>query len=447
MRARVALSRIGLCAFALVVACTSAPTSPSSQHEPTRATSGSGPPSVDVPAGSSAAEAMRALCVAPTLSSAGPVKPGDTPPEIAEVEREVEAVRDLNYLRPVAVEAVTDAVMDSKLDRVFEASYPEDFYARRTVAWRTIGVIGPGDDLRESLHAFLTGQVVGFYDQETGELVYLGSGDIGMTERFVLAHELTHALDDQHFDLKRLNSIAARCRDEQGLAALGAVEGSAQYFATQVLIQFPSLSVSDAMAMLAQLAADPRVPGVAGVPPFVQALQSWPYEAGQLFVTELVARGGTAAVDDALRTYPVSTEQVLHPEKYPTDVPTPVDVPDLAPRLGRGFADLDVMQVGEEWLRAMLRLRLEGGAADAAAAGWDGGIYRAWSDGTDVAVGMSTAWDTPNDAEDFAQAVTTWLDAGSGSGRVLHVAPERIDVAFASTPGLLDALATGAIAS
>jgi hypothetical protein len=371
------------------------------------------------------------------------VEPGDTPSEITAVEREVEAVRALTYLRPVAVEAVTDSEMDAKLDKVFEASYPEDFYARRTAAWRTIGVVGPDDDLRESLHAFLTGQVVGFYDQETGELVYLGSGDIDMTERFVLAHELTHALDDQHFDLERLNSIAARCRDEQGLAALGVVEGSAQYFATQVLIQYPSLNVADALAMLAQLAADPRVPGAARVPPFVQALQSWPYEAGQVFVTELVARGGTGAVDDALRAYPVSTEQVLHPEKYPTDVPTPVDVPDLSPWLGRGFADLDVMQVGEEWLRAMLRLRLDGGAADAAAAGWDGGIYRAWSDGTDVAVAMSTAWDSPQDADEFAQAATSWLDAGPGSGRVLHMAPQGIDVMFASTPGLLDSLATG----
>jgi len=433
-----------LVSFALIAAaCTASPkptpsTAPASPTAPAPSTDTASPTPAHVPSGASAAQAMRALCVQPTYASTEPVAPGETPPDIAEVERQVEQVRGFEYRRPVAVQAITDAEMDAKLDAYFEGSYPKAFYDRRTIAWRTIGVIPQDADLRESLHAFLTGQVVGFYDQETGELVYLGGGDLGLAERFFLSHELTHAIDDQRFDLKRLDRIAGRCRDEQVLAALGAVEGSAQYFATRVLLEFPTFDLNDILSLIEQLTSTGGSPP--GVPPFVYALQTWPYEAGLEFVSAEVASGGMAAVDGALRSFPVSTEQILHPERFPSDVPTPVDVPDLASGLGPGFTDLDVMQVGEEWLRAMLRLRLDSGVADAAAAGWDGGVYRAWSDGDRVGGVLRTVWDTPEDARAFVDALDGWLAAGD----TLGAADQRgstVDFRFANDPELLDRLA------
>ena len=66
------------------------------------------------------------------------------------------------------------------------------------------------------------------------------------------------------------------------------------------------------------------------------------------------------------------------------------------------------MQVGEEWLRAMLDLRLPSLDARAAATGWDGGVYRAWTDGTDVVVVLRTVWDTTAEADAFAAAMGEW---------------------------------------
>src|SRR5439155_12475487 len=129
---------------------------------------------------------------------------------------------------------------------------------------------------------------------------------------------------------------------------------------------------------------------LAGVPPLVQTLALWPYLDGLNFITALVARGGPSVVNQALQRFPVSTEQVMHPDRYPSDTPVPVDVPDFGPSLGPGWRDLDVMQVGEEWLKAMLELRLGKSDAANAAAGWDGGLYRAWTDGPHVAVVLST---------------------------------------------------------
>jgi hypothetical protein len=137
----------------------------------------------------------------------------------------------------------------------------------------------------------------------------------------------------------------------------------------------------------------------------------------------------------------VSTEQIIHPERYPNDVPVPVDVPDLAPELGPGWEDLDVQPVGEMWLRVALGLRLDGDVASSAAAGWDGGLYRAWSDGEEVAVVLATAWDTEADAAEFADAMTGWVAAGDGAGAVLPAEGAEVRVLFASdatTLSLLD---------
>jgi hypothetical protein len=357
---------------------------------------------------------MRTLCEASSpAASATPSKvpAAGIPTQIAELEQQVAAVRGLAWRNPVGVEPVTEAEMSRRVGENFDETYPTDLYARRSAAWRTIGVLPPDADLRSALRAYMTGQVVGYYDPATGELVYLGGGDdvLGVTERLVLAHELTHAIDDQHFDLSRIDDLVSACRDDAFAAALGAVEGSAQYFSTQVLFEFPQLDLGDIGDLAGALAdALKSQAELASVPPFVQAIQQWPYTAGQTFMTSLATTEGDAVVNEALRTLPRTTEEVLHPELYPESGPAKVDVPDLTPTLGPDWGDLDAMQVGEAWLNEMLALRLDSTTANDAAAGWNGGVYRAFSDGRDVVVAMDTAWDATSDAEVFAAALLEW---------------------------------------
>ena len=272
---------------------------------------------------------METLCEAPKSGSGSGVTPeGPTPPAIETVEEQVETVRGLKYTSHVAVTPLTQEQIDRRLTKNFDKTYPVDFYARRSEAWATIGVIPAGASIRDALLAFQTGQVVGYYNPANGQLVYIGDTDLDQTERFILAHELTHALDDQHFGLKRLDSVGARCDDEAFMAGLGAIEGSAQYFATQVLMRFPSDAPVGGGGDDGSLDA---------VPPFITALQLWPYTAGMAFIQHLDGVGGTTEVDEALTTFPASTEQILHPERWPNDVPQPVDVPDLGPALGAGW--------------------------------------------------------------------------------------------------------------
>ena len=421
-RAPMSLIAVMALALSMAPACTRGPAVTRSPVPPN--------PSVEVRTGpTTALQAMRLLCI-PANIAADPVTKVPTPPAIAEVENQVEAVRGLAYERPVNIEPITTGEMDRRLADYFDAYYPKRFYARRSEAWATIGAIPRNVGILEALNAYQQGQVLGYYNSQNEELVYTGDANLDRIEHFVLAHELTHAIDDQHFDLDRLDDMVVRCDDEVFQAALGVVEGSANHFATQVLLRFP-------VAAPGSLPGD----GSAGeVPPLITEIQAYPYTAGQRFVDALADQGGPAVVNRALRRFPTTTEQILHPSKFPGDVAERVDVPDFAPTFGPTWRDHDVMIVGEVWLKALLNLRLEEDAAASAAAGWDGGVYRAWSDGDDVAVVMSTVWDTPQDAKEFSDVLGKWLSHGSGLGLVLKAEGSRVHAGFASSPDVMGAV-------
>ncbi len=298
-------------------------------------------------------------------------------------------------------------------------------------------MIPPGTSIRGELERFASGQVIGYYDTVTGELVFIGTEDPTPTERVTLAHELTHAIDDQNFGLERIDGLLTSCHDEAASAAVALVEGNATFFMTAYAFRY--LTPEEQLSLGSGGGEQP-----ADIPPFLERQQIWPYVAGQAFVTALSSDGGIPEIDDAFRDLPVSTEQILHPERYPNDVPTPVDIPDLAPALGAGWQDLDVQEVGEEWLLLALDLRLETTPSEDAAAGWDGGIYRAWTDGEHVAVELSTVWDTPEDAAAFADAMREWIAAGDGWAEVLPAEGSGARVLFASDPATLGALRSAA---
>jgi hypothetical protein len=385
-------------------------------------------PAVEVLTGETTArQAMARLCIDVDASSPD-VDRRPTPPTIAEVQDQVEAVRGLAFQRPVNAEPVSPEEIDRRLQRYFEEFYPKRYYARRTRAWTTIGAI-PGDvGILEALGRYQQGEVLGFYNSQNEELVYIGDDDLSRIEQFILAHELTHAIDDQHFDLDRLDEPALTCDDERFEAALGVVEGSANHFATQVVFRFPVEEMGDLPEG-----------GAEGVPELIRRLQEYPYTAGQVFVDHLADEGGMAAVNGALRRFPRTTEEVLHPERFRKDEPTDVDVPDFAPTFGEGWRDLDVMVVGELWLRLLLDTELAGTQAERAADGWDGGIYRAWTDGDEVAVVLSTAWDSSLEAAQFRDALGRFL---RGRDDRVTVAGEgtTVSVGFGSDPALLPAL-------
>jgi hypothetical protein len=238
---------------------------------------------------------------------------------------------------------------------------------------------------------------------------------------------MTHALQDQNFGLSKIDQFDRTCHDERLEAFLSLAEGDA----TETQILWARQNLSDAEIAKLQSEASSFPPPPASVPPFLQNFLTFPYPSGQAFVESLLASGGEAAVDRAFRNPPASTEQILHPTKYPSDQPVEVNVPNFGPKLGPGWKDLEFEDVGEGWFRVMLELRLSASSADAAAAGWDGGQYRAWSDDQGhVAVVMDTVWDSEADAQEFARNMGTW--AGDQQAIVMPASGTRVRVLFAT---------------
>ena len=95
-------------------------------------------------------------------------------------------------------------------------------------------------------------------------------------------------------------------------------------------------------------------------------------------------------------------------------------------------------------LNLMLGLRMDVGAPTAAATGWDGGLYRAWTEGAHMAVVIRTAWDSVEDAQEFAYAMGDWIDAGQQAARVLPVQGPDVRILFASDAPTLASLGAAA---
>jgi uncharacterized protein DUF955 len=404
--------------LALLAACSSSPRVPSVNGHISEVSE----------IGPSAAAALEQLCPKPPTPLKRITPMSHVPSVVSTTEREVEAVRGLPFEHPVAVAAVTRHQMASRIDKASVDTLPLGQIHRQGLAWETIGAIPKGTDLADAARRFLATQVVGYYDEQTKELVFVGSTHPTPIQRFTLAHELTHALDDQHFDLTRFDRLQATCRDDEVEAATGAIEGSAVFFSSLVVERY--FSPSDRRQVERPSGSVPK-----GIPQFLIDMESWPYLDGPRFISSLAGAGGTSAVNNALRDLPVSTSQVMHPSLYPGPRPAPLDIPQLARDLGKGWRDLDVEEVGEQWLDDLLGLRLDPTVAGPAVEGWDGGLYRAWTDGTHVAVLLRTRWGTDKDATQFTRAINGWIRPDqaaqvNGTGSV-------VDVLFASDSATL----------
>jgi hypothetical protein len=286
---------------------------------------------------------------------------------VATIAARVERIRGLRFRRsprPVEVspaQAQRDGLED--LDR----SYPAARRHADEEVLKLVGLLQPSIDLRH-VSATVFGQgVAGYYDPRTKRLRIVRGAQT--TNRFLeeitLAHELTHALEDQRFGL---DLEATSGSDDAALARLALVEGSA----TAVMFTYAERHFTSDQTLGGLFASLGQDTG--DLPPFVEAQLLFPYLAGQRFVQELYRTGdnGWSVLNTADHFRPpASTEQVLHPQKYLTvEQPDRVRV-DARRVLGKGWRRLAAGTWGE-W--ATGELIGNPGPAE----GWGGDRYELW---------------------------------------------------------------------
>jgi hypothetical protein len=364
--------------------------------------------------------------VAPTpVVSAGPSAGASRDPDslYAAIEGQVIRIRDLERRSPVARKIVDSAAMKAHVEDEFNRENPADRIAADERLAKTLGLIPVSSSLADLYREFLTSQVVGLYSPDDRELLVLDAGGgLGPLAQMIFAHEFTHALQDQHFNLKAYTENEDRTQGDRNLARLSLVEGDA----TAVMNTWaPQNLTMTELLQASQQAADPQsLAIIASMPPILRETALFPYSAGATFVVALHASGGWEAVDRVYADPPASSEQILHPAKYTArETPVAVAVPEgLADRMGAGWSIGTQDTLGEFQLEVWLRG--SGGAvspvAAAAAAGW-GGDRVVLLDGPANARGVAllTAWDTTADATEFADAARAAISSFGLNGEVV----------------------------
>jgi hypothetical protein len=259
----------------------------------------------------------------------------------------------------------------------------EESPERRYVDRRTLeafGLIPQGFPLDSFLLDLLTDQVAGLYDAQKKEF-FIASWISPADQKPVMAHELTHALDDQYFHLDKWEK-AAKSNDDASLARDAVIEGSALAAMMDYTLADLHTSVRelpDIAPFIESSVADEmdKDPNLAKAPPFVRDELLFPYLEGAKFTQKVLkATGSWADFQKVFRDPPLSTQQILHPDLYFDHLrPETIHLPHLKSDMPRGYVLLDEDVVGEFALGEVLKQFSGPGDAEEYAPMWRGDRY------------------------------------------------------------------------
>jgi hypothetical protein len=355
-------------------------------------------------------------------------------------EQLLPGIRRLTFKHEVKRDVTSREDLKGVLLKEFdEEMTPAEFRANE-LGMKVLGLLPREIDLRETMAKLLAEEVAGFYDTKTKTMHMIRETEekakkpptflerlLGKTGGFdkdenktVIAHELTHALADQNFDLDAMQK-AVKQNDDQDLALSALIEGEATLtmigasmddWDGTVIRDMPSARLDKLFSILIPLMPMAGGASLREAPVILSESMIFPYLRGMVFCAYLTNHGGWTALDDAYRQPPLSTEQVLHPEKYRDrpDLPMRVDLGPLD--AGAGWTEAGRNVVGEMQLGVLLRVH--GGKA--AAAGWDGDTFAVF-EGPDHRLGLAwlSTWDDDDEAREFARGSTRFQTTKIGA--------------------------------
>jgi len=258
-----------------------------------------------------------------------------------------------------------------------EEKNPAERYADARTA-EAFGLLPKGFDLDTFMVNVLTEQIEGLYDPKAQEF-YIADWSPPEEQRMVMAHELTHALEDQHFHIEAW-SRAARPNEDAELARDAVLEGSAMAAMVDYLMQGTGHSLKDLPefdpSMLFDQLDMQNTPALKSAPPFLKDALIFPYISGLNFSAAVLKNSGWPALAGVFEKPPISTQQILHPAAYKTGrIPSTVPLPPFDKILGKEWAKLDENVMGEFGWKEVLKQFLDDGRAKSLAAAWDGDRY------------------------------------------------------------------------
>ena len=328
------------------------------------------------------------------------------------IESQVSRIRGIFTQDSIIWELISEEDLEEIVREDFFADYSDEDALRDAQVLASLGLLPDDFDLKTFYNELYSEQIAGFYDDEEKAMYVVQEAGFGGYEKMTYAHEYTHFLQDQRYDLENglmLNDEACEADSERCAAVQALIEGDATL---SEILWFQSHATQEDYEDYLEMMDSYESPVFDSAPPYMAADLYFPYEYGLIFVQQLYEKGGYLTVDDAFGNVPVSTEQILHPERYPDDLPVPVDLPDLTEVLGGDWYLYDQNVMGEWYTFLILNkaydstFQLPEEIAAPAAEGWGGDAYAFYlnPDTDEVVFVLDTVWDTPKDADEFAAA-------------------------------------------
>ncbi|WP_165072281.1 M4 family metallopeptidase [Paludisphaera rhizosphaerae] len=366
-------------------------------------------------------------------------------------EKILPKLRGIPFRHEVKRDVTKREKMQEMLLKEFEADMtPAEFEAQEKT-YKAFGMIPADMDLKKLLVDVYSEEIAAYYDPKTKTMYMIEEPEeqrnkpptflekfLGKTGGFdkdenktVIAHEMTHALSDQHFDLDALHE-ASKKNDDHSMAVSALIEGEAtlammaagqdDWDGSQI-VKTPAEALGRTMEFMAPfLTSLGGGKSLKNAPPIISDSMLFPYLRGLVYCARLANDDGWKGIDAAYLDPPLSTEQILHPSKYRAkpDYPTLVDLGAISP--GDGWKEIARNVMGEMQTAVMLK-RHGGGPA---AAGWDGDRYAVF-EGPDAKLGLvwMTTWDSEDDAQQFAEAYARYQTSRMGDKKFQPVEVPR----------------------
>jgi len=305
--------------------------------------------------------------------------------EMDRIQLQVSELRQLTEKQPVERSFIHHNSVRPLLEAIYLEQYSRDAVAAQARILSALGLIDPSYDLFGKTIDQLGEGIGGFYIPWKDELFVIGTKLTGI-EKFVFAHEYSHALADQHYDFDRMEVYPKCLSETDRCSAISAlIEGDATFLMYQWLEKYGSES-DIAEILAAQYAPlDKTISASDLAPPYVAREINFRYGDGLKFVDYLYQIGRWQMINKAYETLPETTEQILHPEKYQVrETAVPLEMPDIQPILGDGWLFLGSGMLGELGTEMILGYSANGlsqippDEAVSAAAGWGGDNYQVY---------------------------------------------------------------------
>ncbi len=356
------------------------------------------------------------VVAAVTRPTAGGVRhPDRWDPRVVDLVAFVEQARDLEFRHPVQVEFLSPQQYSAETTQDDAGLDDDDRQEldRYAGELRALGLASGEVDLFAAYNQVSDGGTLAFYDPKDERVRVRGTRmTVGL--EVTLVHELTHALQDQRFDLERLYDPAL----DSGAATAfrGLIEGDATRIEDAYISEALSADEQAAYDTEYSTELDKSEASTADVPAFVNATFGVPYLLGQPFAVMLANQGGNAAVNEAFRHPPDTEEHLFDPASFLAE--------EEATSVDLGLSDavevFDDGPFGSPAWYLVLAERIDPKLAFDAALGWDGDAYALYERRGRTCVRAAFAGDTRADETAMAEAIERWVAALPG-GRARSV--------------------------